>query len=118
MMLSATFNGRLTRRHEHKHRADNTPNADYLHKYKKDKEVLLNFFLERLESTWEEATKPSPVNRMSGKSSGNEPWKHVDAIALGKRHIGDRKNRMSTIEHIRKHTARQKKSAAPQYDHG
>lgn len=89
-----------------KHKADNAPHSDYLHKYEKDKEILLSFFMERLGSTWTEATKPSRINRMTGKSSGNEPWKHVDAIGLGKRHIGERKNRMSSVEHIRKHTAR------------
>ena len=89
-----------------KHQSPKATNPDYLHKYANDKVALLSFFLERLGSTWEEATTPSPINRMTRKSSGNEPWKHVQAISEGRRHLGERKNRMTWLQHVRKHTAK------------
>ena len=83
---------------------DTALDKDYLHKFHKDAEVLLAFYLERLGDTWEKATTPSLKNGLTNKSTGNKPWTHVQGISEGRRYIGAVKNRMTWLEHCRKHT--------------
>ena len=79
---------------------------DYLQRYSADKVKLLAFFFEKFGHTWLEATRPSPVNRLTNRRSGNEPWKHVEAVSQGRRHIGAAINRMTWQEHVAKHSAK------------
>jgi hypothetical protein len=80
--------------------------VDYLRRYDEDKVTLLAFFYQRLGATWKEACRPRPVNGMNMRRSGNEPWKHERAVAEGRRHVGEVNNRMTWLEHVRKHTAK------------
>ena len=66
--------------------------------------VLLQHFLDIFGTTWGEVVATSNTNKLSKSASNNEPWKHVRAISEGRRHIGERKNRMTQLDHIRKHT--------------
>ena len=78
---------------------------DYLQRYTTDKVILLEHLLEKFGDTWEKATAPSRINMMTRATSNNEPWKHVQAVSEGRRYIGERKNRMTQLEHIRNHSA-------------
>ena len=88
---------------------DNDGDKDYLDKYKYDKIALLELFMEKLGSTWEEACRPRATNGFNGRRTGNTPWKHVEAVSEGKRHIGERKNRMSWKDHVEHHSSKHSK---------
>jgi hypothetical protein len=82
---------------------DDWVDQDYMSTYKYDKVALLDFFLECLGGDWEEACRSTPKNKFTNGTTGNQPWRHVEAISEGKRHIGDKANRMTWQQHVQTH---------------
>ena len=91
--------------HVNKMNEEREDDTEYLKRYAHDLVSLLALFFEKFGDTWQAATRPTPINTLTNRRSGNEPWRHVQAIGEGRRHIGDAKNRMTWQQHCQKHTA-------------